>query len=97
MVRATIANTQRDTGNLVILTKVRKEVKLATWEPRASPRRVTASGEALLLCEIILFPLLTTFRGSMTLPAMTGKAFVAQSPTAIGDFDVLDDNLQFWL
>lgn len=52
MVRATFSNTQRDIGNLVTLTEVGKEVRLATWERHAPPRRVTASGEQLLLCKV---------------------------------------------
>lgn len=52
MVWAPIANTQRDIGNLVTLTEVGKEVRLATWERHASPRRVTASGGQLVLCDV---------------------------------------------
>lgn len=93
MFRATVANTQRDIRDLIALTEVGKKVRLATWERRASSRRVTASGEGLLLCEVNLFPLLTTILGSMTLPAMMGKAFGA-SPTALEDIDVPDDSLR---
>lgn len=93
IVQATIANTQRDIRNLVTLTEVGKEVKLATWERHTSPRKVTGSEEGPVSCEVSLFPLLTTFLGSMTLPVMMGKAFVAQSPTALEDIHVLDDGI----
>lgn len=93
MVRATVANTQRDIGNLVTLTEVGKEVRLATWERHAPPRRVTASGEQLLLCEVSSAA--NNFLGFGGLASYDGEAFVVQSPTALEDIDVLDDGFAF--
>lgn len=92
MVRTAIANTQRHIGTLVTFAEADDEVKLTTWEQHASPRKVTESKVGPVTCEVSLFPLLTEFLGSMTLSAMMGKAFVAQSPTALQDIDVLDDS-----
>lgn len=92
MVRSTIANTQLNIATMVTFTEAGDNVKLAAWEQHASPRRVAKSKEEAAWCEVNLFPLLTGFLGSMTLPAMMGKAFVAQSPSALEDIDVLDDS-----
>lgn len=92
MVRTANANTQRNIEMLVTCTGAEDSVKPAAWEQRASPRKVTGSEEGPSLCEVSLFPLLTAFLGSMTLPAMMGKAFAAQSPTTLEDIDVLDES-----
>ena len=38
-----------------------------------------------------MYSLSTGFLGSMTLPAIMGKAFFGRSPTAVEGIDVLDD------
>ena len=92
MVRAAIANTQRDIARLITFPEAENEVALAEWERHASIKRVTASKEGPFSCDVSLFPLLTAFLGSMTLPAMMGNAFLAHAPTALEYIDVLDDS-----
>lgn len=62
---------------------------LAPWERHASVDRIESQHPSV---EVSLFPLLTSFLGHMTLPVMMGNAFVANSPNALDDIDILDDS-----
>ncbi len=65
------------------------KINLEPWEQHAYVRRVEFQS---LSVEVSLFPLLTSFLGHMTLPAMMGNAYVANSPETLEDIDVLDDS-----
>ena len=58
------------------------------WEKHAFVKK-TVNQPACV--EVSLFPLLTSFLGHMTLPAIMGKAYLANSPDALEDIDILDD------
>ena len=62
---------------------------LEPWEQHASVRRIENQHPSV---EVSLFPLLTSFLGHMTLPVMMGNAYVANSPDALEDIDILDDS-----
>ena len=100
MSRSAIFYTLKYLRNLVTLreTDERKEndgidldptSDLAPWEQHASVERIETHD---LSVEVNLYPLLTSFVGHMTLPAMMGKAYAANSPNALEDIDLLDDS-----
>lgn len=96
MSRSAIAHTHAHLRSLVTL-KERPKVNeidevdsdLEPWEQHASVERTENRNPTV---EVSLFPLLTSFLGHMTLPVMMGKAYVANSPNALEDIDILDDS-----
>ena len=63
---------------------------LTPWERHASVKRIENQYASV---ELILFPLLTSFLGHMTLPVLMSGAYVAESPHTLEDIDVLDDSV----
>ena len=61
---------------------------LEPWEKHASVKRTEDEHSSV---EVSLFPLLTSFLGHMTVPAMMGNAYLANSPDVLEDIDILDD------
>lgn len=92
MIRKAIAKIARNVEALITFPGVASEAKAASWELHVSPKQFTGSTKGPVAYEVSLFPLLTNFLGSMTLPAMMGETFVAQSPTVVEDIEMLDDN-----
>lgn len=100
MSRSAISRTHAHLKSLVTLEAMPKgeedngmgsnsKVDLEPWERHASVQRTQ---DQHLSVEVSLFPLLTSFLGHMTLPVMMGKAYLANSPDALEDIDILDDS-----
>ena len=86
--RAVVANTRNNVEKLVT-TSLKTKVEMKPWERNASCKLI--AGDLGSAFEISLFPLLTSFMGHMTLPTIMGKAFMANSPNAVEDLEILDD------
>lgn len=78
-----IANTRQNIRRLGAPAEAEDEVKPVLREWHACFRRATRSEQRHLSCEAILLPPVTEFLDSMTVPAILGTTFSAQSPTAL--------------
>ena len=61
------------------------------WEAYASTRIVSNTAERIVV-EANLFPLVTNYVGHMTLSATMGTSFLANSPDAMKDIEILDES-----
>ena len=87
--RAAISNARKNVKDL-ITTSVDPNADKKPWERYASCA-VRVSRDLGSVFEISLFPLVTSFMGHMTLPAIMGKDFIANSPSAVEDIELLDN------
>ena len=62
---------------------------LEFWGQHASVKRIESQDPSV---GVSLFPLLTSFLGHRTLPAMMGNIHIANSPDALEDIDISDNS-----